>query len=150
MSFEVFAGKFTGKNPDYVKMGSKYFLAGPLLVALSKQLGHSIVSLGLFLGEEKAGKFMPSLALLEILSVASEEKVFVNGIGEIDFLYNKGLKSRHIVAVKGSSKEGFMKLIQNEHDENLGYGKISRELGSDKAEIANLLDRGDFIRREKD
>ena len=150
MSFEIFAGKFTEKKIGYVKAGSRYYMADPALLKISRQLGCSVVLYGLFLGEDKGGKFLPSLALLDLLSKESDEKVFVNGIGEIDFLYGKGIKARHIAAVKGSSKAGFMKLVQNEHDENLGYGKITAELGSARAEIANLLDRGDFIRREKD
>ncbi|MFA5888407.1 MAG: hypothetical protein WC852_06885 [Candidatus Nanoarchaeia archaeon] len=149
MNFDVFISKFAKIKLEYTKIGNKYFLADEEMKELSKKLNCNIAAIGLILGEDKKDKFTPSIALLEILSKVSDEKVFVNYIGEIDFLYGKDLKKRHILRFTGGSKEGFFKLIQNEHDENIGYGKISAELTGSKAEIACLLDRGDFIRREK-
>ncbi|MDI6737316.1 MAG: hypothetical protein QME12_02250 [Nanoarchaeota archaeon] len=149
MDFKTFVSKFAGIAIEYIRIGNKYFLAEASLVELSKKLNCKIESIGLFLGEEKDGKFSPGPALLEILAKVSGEKAFVNYIGEIDFLYGRGLKKRHITSFTGGSKEGFFKLIQNEHDENIGYGKISKELDSENAEIANMLDKGDYIRREK-
>lgn len=149
MDFKTFVSKFAGIALEYTKIGNKYFLAEAFLIELSKRLNCKIESLGLFLGEEKEDKFVPSLALLDILAKVSDEKAFVNEIGEIDFLYGKDLKKRHIKSFTGGSKEGFFKLIQNEENENLGYGKISRDLDSESAEIANILDKGDYIRRER-
>lgn len=149
MDIDSFMLKFTEKKIAYIKADSKYFIAEKELMELSKKLNTKQKLMGLFLGEDVKGLFKPSLALLEILSENSEEKVFVNGIGEIDFLYGKGIKARHIKAVKGGTKEGFLKLVQNQHDENLGYGKVAKGLTDGNAELANLLDRGDFIRREK-
>ncbi|MBW2987614.1 hypothetical protein KY336_03620, partial [Candidatus Woesearchaeota archaeon] len=37
-------------------------------------------------------------------------------------------------------------LVQNKKDENLGYGKIVRK---GKVFVLNLMDRGDFLRRER-
>lgn len=149
MDFKTFISKFAGIAIEYIKLGNKYFLAEASLVELSKKMNCKIEAIGLFLGEEKEDKFMPSPALLEILAKVSEEKVVVNYIGEIDFLYGRDLKKRHITSFTGGSKEGFFKLIQNEQDENIGYGKISKPLDSETGEIANMLDKGDYIRREK-
>lgn len=149
MNFETFISKFAAIKPNYTRIGNKYFLADNSLVELSKKLNCRIESIGLFLGEEKNEKFRPSPALLEILAKVSGEKVFVNYIGEIDFLYGRDLKKRHVTSFTGGSKEGFFKLIQNGYDENIGYGKISKPLDSKDGEIANMLDKGDYIRREK-
>lgn len=148
MNFESFISKFAGLAIEYIKMGNKYFLADKELQELAKQLNTKTEAVGLYLGKEEKDKFMPSLALLEILSKVSDEKVIVNDIGELDFLYNKDLKRRHIKSFTGGNKEGFLKLIMNEHDECIGYGKISKDLDSETPEIKNMLDRGDFMRRE--
>ncbi len=169
MNFESFVLKFAGKENsgkskaefsngklkiahiaiEYIKLGNKYFLADTELKELVKQLNTKAEAIGLFLGEDKNEKFTPSLALLEALSEVSDEKVIVNNIGELDFLYKKDIKRRHIKSFTGGAKEGFLKLIVNEHDDCIGYGKISKDLGSESPEIANMLDRGDFLRREK-
>jgi ribosome biogenesis protein Nip4 len=144
-----FIKKFTDKKIDSVKVENKYFLADNSLIRLNKKLGHKPETLGLLLGEEKSGKFHPSLALLEIISKTSKEKVFVKDIGEIDFIYGKDLRSRHIEKIEGSDKVGFLKLIQNKNDENLGYAKIVKELDAPGFVLKSRLDRGDFLRREK-
>ncbi len=138
---QEFISRFTEKKIEYVKVGSKYYLKNDFLFNLSKDLTN-VESVSLFLGEDIEDKFKPSLALLEILAKVSEEKVFVTDIGQIDFIYGrKKLSERHISSMRG---KGSRKLVQNEHDENLGYCKVI-----DKDKIKNLLDRGDYLRREK-
>ena len=148
MNFESFISKFAGIVIEYIKIGNKYFLADASLTELAKKLNTKTESIGLFLGEEKNEKFMPSLALLEILAKVSDEKVIVNNIGELDFLYKKDIKKRHIKGFSGGPKEGFLKLVLNESDDCIGYGKISKDLDSETPELANILDRGNFLRRE--
>ena len=38
-------------------------------------------------------------------------------------------------------------LVQNENDENLGLGIV--KVGGSRITIKNVIDRGDFLRREK-
>jgi len=140
---EKFVSKFTDKKINFIKQDSKFFMASDKILDIVKKIKLKPSLIGNFLGEVKSDKFYPSLALLDWLSKNSREKVFVNKMGEIDFLYGKNLRKRHITAIGGVVKPGFLKLVQNEHNENLGYGKIAENGG-----IKNKLDRGDFLRRE--
>lgn len=135
-----FTAKFTEEKINHIKINNKYFLENKELEKLSKKLNTKIIAASLFLGEENE-TFKPSLALLNILSKTSKEKVFLTDIGEIDFIYGrKKLGKRHINSMEGKNKR---KLVQNEHDENLGYCKVI-----DDNNIKNMLDIGDFLRRE--
>ncbi|MBI4447510.1 hypothetical protein HY643_00875 [Candidatus Woesearchaeota archaeon] len=147
---QTFIQKFTQEKIEYTKIGSKYFLATKSLIQIKDKIKITPLLVGLYLGEEKEGKFAPSLALLEIIAKTSTNKVFIKDIGEMDFIYGKKLRSRHILKIEGETKVGFLKLIQNEHDENLGLGKISKEIKEGGTIIKNKMDRGDFLRREMD
>jgi len=135
----TFIKKFTDEKIDYIQIKNKYYLKNDLELTSKK-----VFMPGMFLGETKEGKFLASLGLLDILSKMTKEKVFVKDIGEIDFLFGKNLRPRHIAKIEGETKQGFLKMVQNEHDENLGYGKLKKEW-----RLKNRIDRGSFIRREK-
>jgi len=64
-------------------------------------------------------------------------------------LYGKTLRTRHIDHVQGETKEGFLKLVQNIYDENLGYGKIIGGFTKTGQVLKPKLDRGLFLKREK-
>lgn len=149
MTIDTFTAKFVEKKLPYIQIGNKFYLADEEMVEISKKMNCKVESIGIFLGEEK-GSFMPSLALLELLSNESHEKVFLTDMGVVDFVYGRNnLKRRHIDSFTGSPKPGFMKLVQTKHDENLGYCKIKQDLSTEEREISSLKDRGDFLRREK-
>ena len=142
-----FTAKFTNKKIPCIKLGGKYYLENKPLE--KHRLKQKEKVFGLYLGEEKEGTFIPSFGLLELLSQYSQEKVFVKDIGEIDFLYGKTLRSRHIDHVEGDAKIGFLKLVQNIYDENLGYGKITEDISQAGQVLKPKLDRGLFLKREK-
>jgi len=142
-----FVSKFTNKELKFYKLNNKYFLASPELDKC--RLDNKEQYFGLFLGEDINDEFKPAFGLLDWLSKNSTEKVFVKDIGEMDFLYGKSLRSRHILRVEGETKIGFLKLVQNEHDENLGYGKITGDFTKTQQVIKPKLDRGLFLKREK-
>ncbi|MDP3728408.1 MAG: hypothetical protein Q8R18_03050 [bacterium] len=142
-----FAAKFTKEEIPFKKLGNKFFLEDKNLEKI--KLKQKEKYFGIFLGEEKEDTFIPSFVFLEWLAERSEEKVFVKDIGEIDFLYGKTLRSRHIDHVEGETKIGFLKLVQNIHGENLGYGKIIGDFTKTEQVIKPKLDRGLFLKREK-
>lgn len=144
-----FIKKLSNAKIEYIKLGNKYYLADEKLLQIDKSIGYEALAIGLFLGEEKEGIFYPSLALLELIAKDSSNKVIVNMIGEIDFIYGKDLKARHIKEVIGEFKVGYLKLVQNENDENIGLGKITKNLNEEGVVLKNKIDRGDFLRREK-
>ena len=70
-------------------------------------------------------------------------------IGEMDFLYGKNLRARHVLRVEGATTIGFLKLVQNEHNENLGYGKICGDFTKQEQVLKQRMDRGLFLKQEK-
>jgi len=134
-----FIKKFTDEKIDYVKLNDKYYLKNDLELNSKK-----VYMPGLLLGFIQDGKFLPSLGLLEILSGMTKEKIFLKDIGEIDFIFKKNLRPRHIERIEGENIVGYLKLVQNEHDENLGYAKLKKD-----KRAKNIFDRGSFVRREK-
>lgn len=124
---------------EFEKKGKHYYLKNDSLrVEGFENQSHSLV-----LGSEK-GFFEPSLFLLELLSGRTKNKVFVNEEAEWLFLCGRNVFLDNIL--KDASKEKVF-LVQNEKDENLGLGIKTKVKG--KKVIKNLLDRGDFLRREK-
>ena len=142
-----FVARFTERKIDAVRIGNKYFLANKSLEKYRLDAKERVF--GIYLGEEKEEKFVPSFGLLDWLSKHSKEKVFVKDIGEIDFLYKKNLRARHIEKVEGKTEKGVPKLIQNAHDENLGYGVIIGDFTKTEQVIKHKMDRGDFLQRER-
>jgi ribosome biogenesis protein Nip4 len=141
--FEIFTKKFTEEKIDYAKEGSKYYFAGDEAAVLSSKIKGTL-SAGLPLGETKNGVFKPSVYLLEILSKKTENKVFVNDKAEWLFLCGRDVLPE---GVKKNNSTADVFLIQNEKDENLGLGRNMSHSG--KKFIKNVLDRGDFLRRER-
>ncbi|MDP3918570.1 MAG: hypothetical protein Q8Q35_01525 [Nanoarchaeota archaeon] len=142
-----FVVKFTNKEIKFVKIGPKFFLENEELAKHRLDVNEKIF--GLLLGEEIDEQFVPSFGLLDWLSKNSEEKVFVKDMGEMDFLYGKHLRTRHIAKFTGDNKIGFLKLVQNMYDENLGYGKVCGDFEKTNQIIRHRMDRGIFLKREK-
>ena len=135
-----FLEKFTEEKIEtVVKKGRNYYAADEELQKLAGGIDRDFFSIGIPLGEYK-NDFRPSLALLEWLSKKSEKKAFINKKAEWMFLCGRDAFANNIV--NSNVKNGLV-LVQNEKDENLGLGLLN-EKG-----IKNILDRGDFLRREK-
>lgn len=141
---EIFVRRFTDEKINYAKKGKNYFLVNPELAEKEKNIPDKVSS-GIILGtsEEREG-FKPSIYLLEWLSPKTRNKVFVNDKAEWLFLCGRDVLPESI-AKDISSKDIF--LVQNSRDENLGLGKKVRKGKS--YFIKNILDRGDFLRRER-
>ncbi|HIH15046.1 MAG TPA: hypothetical protein HA360_04165 [Nanoarchaeota archaeon] len=144
---EDFTAKFTQEKISFKKIGNKFFLEDKELE--KAKLKQKEKYFGIYVGEEQEGNFIPSFVFLEWLAERSTEKIFVKDIGEIDFLYGKTLRSRHIDHVEGEIKIGFLKLVQNMYDENLGYGKITGDFAKTEQVLKPKVDRGLFLKREK-
>ena len=134
-----FISKFTDEEPEYVTIRNTYYLKNPFLEEIRNKVNRRIDHLSIPLGEGKK-KFKPSLYLLEWLSHRTKEKVYVNKKAEWLYLCGRDLFSDSIE--KDTSKERLV-LVQNNIDENIGYGLKQGK------KIKNLLDRGDFLRRER-
>ena len=140
-----FSEKFSGKEYlEATSIGRKYFKAKEELLSLKKKIGLQPHTIGVPLGEDTKKGFRPSLYLLERLSLDASQKIFVNDKAEWLFLCGRDVLEKSII--KDNSKNEIC-LVQNEKDENLGLGK--KIVRGKSVTIKNIIDRGDFLRREK-
>ncbi|MFH1071871.1 MAG: hypothetical protein V1743_00400 [Nanoarchaeota archaeon] len=128
---------------DVHKLGRKYFLIHKQLLEMKGKINKDIYAAGLFLGEDRQ-EFKPSPALIEMIAEKSTRKAVINKNSEWLFLCGRDVFSTSVIA---SAVNDGLVLVQNEEDENLGYGKIIRKGNS--LWIKNLLDRGSYLRQEQ-
>jgi ribosome biogenesis protein Nip4 len=125
------------------RIGRKYFYMSKELKELKDSIKLEPYSAGIFLGELKNNKFMPSIALLDILANYTDRKIIINNKGQTMFLYGNDVFLENFE--KCNINEGTC-LILNEENEVLGYGELKK---SRKTILKHMLDRGDFLRRER-
>lgn len=134
---ESFVKKFTDEGiGEVVLLKNKYYFKNKQMNNISREP----FAIGIPLGDTKKD-FKPSVYLLEILSKKTKNKVFINEKAEWLFLCGRDVFTKSVV--KDESTEDVF-LVQNEKDENLGLGKKTRT-----GMIKNIIDRGDFLRRER-
>ena len=146
-----FIGQFTDMQLNHVqKFGREYYQIFPELdsaVALiRKNAGRDPVSAGVFLGEERRKVFVPSIALLDILGRSTDRWVVVDEKAEWLFLCGRDVFAKSVV--NANVKDGIV-LVASRKKEVLGYGAIAGDLSRpERVFIRNMLDKGDFLRRE--
>ncbi len=130
----------------------RYYLLKPDLKELASK---EFISVGLYLGRTKRGKFYPSFNLLQMIAREKASKTFVDEKTEWLFICGRDIFAQGIIKTEGLVRKGGYTLILNRYDECLGYGEM---LCDDKAQIRSgmkrpairsILDIGDFLRREK-
>lgn len=150
-ALEVFALLFGAKiafNPEFtVEKSQRFYLLSPRL----KKLQGNFYYAGLYLGKVKNGVFFPSFNLLNMLLPVAVNKVVVDRKAAWLFICGRDIFGSGIVKVMGSKRKGDATLVINEFSECLGFGRVTSDLGGDLERVAvkNVLDVGDFLRREK-
>jgi len=124
------------------KTGRRFYQISKELLECKKSINRDFFYIGTFLGETKK-EFVPSLALLEMIAKKTSKKVFVNKKGEWLFTCKRDVFEENIV--KKNVEKGVC-LVQNEKDENLGYGLLQKKRS---LMLKPLLDKGDYLRRER-
>jgi|GEM_PF-207843 len=146
-----FCGEFGVDEKEFgtvLELGRRFYLVNddqPLLATIER-LKKNLFSAGVYLGEEKQ-RFEPSAALLELISRrTTEHKAIVDEKAAWLFLCDRDILDKGVVKMAEPTKAGFL-LVQNEQDENLGFGLLSKKRGN--MAVRNVLDRGNFLRRER-
>ena len=141
--------KISFSSENVVNKKGKLFLINN---KLRKDLQNNFFYAGLYLGENKQRKFFPSFNLLSILSEQKANKVTIDKKAAWLFIYGKNIFRERILKVEGDEKKGDITLVLNNTNDCLGFGEIIFDLNKkpkkSKAVIKNLLDLGDFLRRE--
>lgn len=132
-----------------VKQQNRYFL---LTETLKKLASRGFSYAGTYLGQTASGKFFPSLELLRMMAKEKANNVVVDKRTEWLFICGRDVFKQGIIKVGGSCKRGDYVLILNRHGECLGYGRVVGDLSKGKGRmvIQNILDIGDFLRRERE
>ncbi len=148
--FEAFTQRLGGKvmfNPEFiVEKNQRFYLLTPHM----KKLQGNFYYAGLYLGKAKNGVFFPSFNLLNIVVNVAANKVVVDGKAAWLFICGRDVFGTGVVKVMGSKRKGDVTLVLNESGECLGFGKITAgfEGAEGKIAVKNVLDLGDFLRRE--
>lgn len=135
---EQFTVQFTKERIEYVKQGNHFFFIPHRVKEFT--VFPNPISRGLFLGEVKTERFYPSLPLLSWIAPRTMRKIVVTDKAAWLFLCGRDIQNESIL--RKTIKTGLV-LVQNKKDENIGYGFVTPQ------GIENLLDRGDYLRRER-
>ena len=147
-----FVGQFNASialdESRIVRNRNRYYL---LSKKLKQQVPKSFFYAGAYLGAVKGTSFFPSFLLLTMIAESKANKVVVDKKTAWLFICGRDIFKQGILKVNGSRK-GDYTLILNEHNECLGFGKIlhniHEEKHANKVVVKNILDIGDFLRRE--
>ncbi|MEM3587040.1 MAG: hypothetical protein QXO71_06945 [Candidatus Jordarchaeaceae archaeon] len=129
----------------------KFFLLNNTLKNIAARIPKKYYHAGVPLGMLKNGNFIPSFPLISMISDKVENKIFVNDKTAWLFVCGRDIFKEGITRVEGSTKKNDYTLILNKYGECLGLGVIKQN--PQEAEkgvvVQNILDIGDFLRREQ-
>jgi len=130
--------------------------------ALSKDLAKFLelyklnyVHAGLKVGEVGSRRFRFSLEGSFYLVRKNKKKVFVNEKGEMLFLYGRDIFAESVIDVTKDVDENDIVFVCNAKGDILGIGKTRfnakriKEVEKDRVVVENLVDRGEYLRKEK-
>ncbi len=113
------------------------------------------VHAGLKVGEVGSRRFRFSLEGSFYLVRRDKKKVFVNERGEMLFLYGRDIFAESVVKVTEDVRENDVVFVCNTKGDILGIGRARfdarriREVAKDRVVVENLVDRGEYLRKEK-
>lgn len=119
-----------------------------------KDLNSKLAFAGIKVGE--VGKrFRFSLEGSYYIAKKKRKRVYVNDKGEMLFLYGRDIFSASVVKVTDDVKENDIVMVCNENGDVIGIGKsrfdadVVRSVEEDRVVVENLVDRGEYLRKEK-
>jgi|Deesub1362A_J573_1020465.scaffolds.fasta_scaffold00236_8 60S ribosome subunit biogenesis protein NIP7 len=114
----------------------------------------SIISIGLKIGE--VGKrFRFTLEGAFFIAKKKKKRVYVNSKGEMLFLYGRDVFSGSVMKATEDIRENDLVFVCNTHGDILGLGRSRydgdrlRSVEEDRVAVENLVDRGEYLRKEK-
>jgi ribosome biogenesis protein Nip4 len=133
-----------------VETAGRFYLVNPALKPLIRK---DFFSAGVFLGKAKEGKFFPSFTLLGMLAKMGANRIILDKKSAWLFICGRDVLGKSILRVQGPGKKDTNTLVFNEFGECLGFGRIAEKLSvsaeSNEIVVRNVLDIGDFLRRER-
>lgn len=146
---ELFGARIELDEKSVVHRGKQYFLF--------KENMQNLVSSdffygGIYLGKTGKRNFLPSFELLRMIANQEANKVLINERSEWLFICGRDLFKQGIIKVFGNIQGGDHVLVLNQNEECLGFGRVISDLSTTPKGVVvkNLLDIGDFLRRERE
>ncbi|MGB9853675.1 MAG: hypothetical protein ACPLRY_02565 [Candidatus Bathyarchaeales archaeon] len=132
------------------KKGNRLFYILPNLKTITEKNRHYYYA-GLPLGKVEHNMFLPSFPLLFLIAEKTKNRITVDEKAAWLFICGRDIFKQGIIHIEGSREKGNYTLILNRQGECLGFGKIKQNLDKLRKGMAveNVLDIGDFLRREK-
>lgn len=150
MEVYEFIKKFTDKpllKEEKVSCKSNnFYLINPLQKSLISSFHERPFSMGVFLGTASKPIFIPSFQLLDILLANTEKKVILKLRSSWLFVCGRDILIKGISDYSPDLKPGDLVLLESPNGECLGFGEWK---GEKNLAVRHILDRGDFLRREK-
>ncbi|RLI76249.1 hypothetical protein DRO97_01285 [Archaeoglobales archaeon] len=119
-----------------------------------RDLRNKLTFAGIKVGE--VGKrFRFSLEGSYYIAKKKRKRVYVNDKGEMLYLYGRDIFSASVVKVTDDVRENDTVMICNKDGDVMGIGKsrfnadVMRSVEEDKVVVGNLVDRGEYLRKEK-
>lgn len=146
---EQFNGHITLDESHVVRRRNRYYL---LPENLKQHIPDKFFYAGVYLGAVKGTSFFPSFPLLSTIAAGKANKLVVDSKTAWLFICGRDIFKQGILN-DTRLKKGDYALIMNEQNECLGFGKIMinirQEIDVKKVAVKNILDIGDFLRRER-
>ena len=137
---EVFAGR------DIITISNHVFAASGPLRKLVSSNQRSAFAAGIYLGTQGRQGFIPGFQLLDALMPLTERKVILKEKASWLFVCGRDALPKGVEKAPEGLKDGDLVLLENSRGECLGLGEWRADK---KLAVRNVLDRGDFLRRER-
>ena len=138
---ENFTKKFTDDTvSNVIKIKRNFFKVSDELQKVRQQIKQEPFAIGTYLGSGKP--FHPSVALLDWLGERTKRYVVIDRKSEWLFLCDRDVFAKSII--EKNADDG-LAIIKNTQGEVLGLGKFTGR----RVAIKNIIDKGDFLRRER-
>lgn len=125
------------------------------LLSFVNRVHMNYVCIGIKVGEVGSRRFRFSLEGSYYLVKRNKKKVYVDEKGEMLFLYGRDIFARSVVDVTKDVEENDVVFVCNTMGDILGLGKSRfdwskyKEVEEDRVVVENLVDRGEYLRKEK-
>ena len=137
------------EEKQIVRKRNRYYL---LSDRLNENAPKGFFYAGDYLGSVKGTGFFPGFALLKMMSKTEANKIILDKKAAWLFICGRDIFKRGLSKQTNLKKDDYT-LVMNKHQECLGFGRvminIRGEIDMDKVAVKNILDVGDFLRRER-
>ena len=104
---------------------------------------------GNYLGKARGKKFFPSVSLLNMTKSRTSHKIWIDSKTEWLFVCGRDLFASGIRKSSYNAQKNTIALVLNPNNEVIGFGKVTKSLKEKGVVVQNILDIGDFLRRER-